>query len=179
MRRMTAFVIHCASSSDEGNATVVRFLTIEVMSSRPNGRPLIVPPHGAHDSMLRPMWALIGQRGPRRRRIHRRNQSVGEASPPEFGRDRRQAHRQRPIPSVRPNSSGRPPSFRNGVQRAALDWLITPVAAFNHADGVLSRSGLTVAEKARASGLVGLGRSRGRRHAVAASAGVRGPHPLE
>jgi hypothetical protein len=32
--------------------------------------------------------------------------------------------------------------------------------------------------EARASGIVGLECSRGRRHAVAASAGVRGPHPL-
>ena len=28
-----------------------------------------------------------------------------------------------------------------------LDWLITPAAAFNHPDDVLSHSGLTIAEK--------------------------------
>ena len=33
------FAQHCAPS-DEGNATVMTFLTVEVMSSPPNGRPI-------------------------------------------------------------------------------------------------------------------------------------------
>ena len=31
--------------------------------------------------------------------------------------------------------------------RLPLDWLVTPAAAFNHPDEVLSHPGLTVAEK--------------------------------
>ena len=60
-----------------------------------------------------------------------------------------------------------------------LDWLITPAAAFNHPDDVLSHSGLTIAEKRAILASWASRRSRGRRHAVAAPARVRSAHPLE